>query len=179
MGGYYSVGETGGLKGKKRSLYAGGIRIPFIVRWPGVVPAGITDETSVLTAVELLPTFLEFAGVELPEGFEPDGQSAVAAFKGEAFTRTKPIFWEWKGGISKDYTWPTLGIREGRWKLLVNNELKKTELYDLENDWAEMNAVPTDYPKVVQELSGKLDVWKDSLPTAARKHCVSKAQRKK
>ena len=51
-----------------------------------------------------------FAGVELPEGFEPDGQSAVAAFKGEAFTRTKPIFWEWKGGISKDDTWPTDGF---------------------------------------------------------------------
>lgn len=72
-----------------------------------------------------------------------------------------------------------VGIREGRWKLLVNNELKKTELYDLENDWAEMNDVSTDYPKVVQELSGKLDAWRDSLPTAAHKHCVSKARRKK
>ncbi len=179
LGGYYSVGESGGLKGRKRSLFAGGIRIPFIVRWPGVVPAGKTDETSVLTAVDLLPTFLEIAGVGLPDGFQPDGQSAVAAFKGEAFTRSKPILWEWKGGVSKDYTWPTLGIRDGRWKLLVNKEQQKMELYDLENDWAEMREVSTGYPEVVQRLSRKLDAWKGSLPTTPRQHCVSKEPKKK
>jgi len=120
LGGYYSVGETGGLKGRKRSLFAGGIRVPFIVRWPGVVPPGRTDSTSILTAVDLLPTFLEVAGVALPDDFLPDGQSEFSAFKGEPLKRTKPIFWEWKGGDRHDYTWPTLGIRDGRWKLLVN-----------------------------------------------------------
>lgn len=175
LGGYYSVGETGGLKGQKRSLYAGGVRVPFIVRWPGVVPAGRTDETSVLTAVDLLPTFLEFAGVELPDVYEPDGQSAISAFKGEGFKRTKPIFWEWRGGISKDYTWPTLGIRDGRWKLLVTKSLQRTELYDLENDWAEGKDLSAKYPVVVQQLAEKLDAWKDSLPSAPGKHCLSKA----
>ena len=97
LGGYYSVGETGGMKGRKRSLFAGGIRVPLIVRWPGIVPAGKTDRTSVLTAVDLLPTFLEVARVELPDGYQADGQSAFAAFKGEGFKRTQPIFWEWTG----------------------------------------------------------------------------------
>ncbi|MCP4782352.1 MAG: hypothetical protein GY903_05435 [Fuerstiella sp.] len=132
-----------------------------------------------LTAVDLLPTFMEFAGVDLPDNFEPDGQSAVSAFKGEGFKRTKPVFWEWRGGISRDYTWPTLGIRDGRWKLLVNKEQQKTELYDLENDWAEMEDVLSGYPEVVQDLSGKLNTWKDSLPTAPRKACLSGARKKK
>ena len=130
-GGYYSVGETAGLKGRKRSLFSGGIRVPFIVRWPGVVPAGQTNNTSVVTAVDLLPTFLEVAGAALPEGYAPDGESMLAAFKGEDFTRTKPIFWEWKGGDNQDFTWPSLGIRDGKWKLLVNASTGESELYDL------------------------------------------------
>lgn len=175
LGGYYSVGETGGLKGRKRSLYAGGVRMPFIVRWPGVVPQGKIDTTSVLTAVDLLPTLLETAGVTLPDGYVPDGQSALSAFKGRELKRTKPIYWEWKGGISKDYTWPSLGIRDGRWKLLVNKDLQKMELYDMENDWAEIKEVSADYPDIVQALSAKLDAWKKTLPLVPSKDCVSKA----
>ncbi|TWU55582.1 sulfatase family protein [Rubripirellula reticaptiva] len=178
LGGYYSVGETAGLKGRKRALFAGGIRVPFIVRWPGVVPPGKTDTTSVLTAVDLLPTFLEVASVALPNDFEPDGQSALSAFKGEPLTRTKPIYWEWKGGDSQDYTWPSLGIRDGKWKLLVNEEQKKIELYDLENDWAEKKDVAADVPDVVGQLSQKLGAWKESLPTAPSENSVSKARKK-
>ncbi len=176
LGGYYSVGESGGLKGQKRSLYAGGVRVPFVVRWPGVVPKGKVDRTSVLTAVDLFPTFLEAAGVALPDGFEADGQSAFSAFKGEEFKRTKPIFWEWKGGLSKDYTWPSLGVRNGRWKLLVNTEMKKMELYDLESDWAEKKDVSASYPEIVQELYNQLDAWKKTLPGTPSKHCLSSAQ---
>ncbi|MGK0237806.1 MAG: arylsulfatase A-like enzyme [Candidatus Pelagisphaera sp.] len=179
LGGYYSVGESGGLIGQKRSLYAGGIRVPFVARWPGVVPSGKVDRASVLTAVDLLPTFLEAAGVALPNGFEPDGQSALAAFKGEAFKRTKPIFWEWKGGLSKDYTWPSLGIRDGRWKMLVNKELDKLELYDLKKDWAEKEDVSANNPEIVQKLSRKLNTWKKSLPKKPSSNSVSSERAKK
>lgn len=164
LGGYYSVGESGGLIGQKRSLYAGGIRVPFVARWPGVVPQGKVDRESVLTAVDLLPTFLEAAGIALPKGFQGDGQSAFAAFKGESFERSKPIFWEWRGGLSKDYTWPAIGMRDGRWKLLVNKEMNKLELYDIENDWAEKKDLSKKNPEIVKKLSRKLDTWKQSLP---------------
>ena len=174
LGGYYSVGESGGLIGQKRSLYAGGIRVPFIVRWPGVVPEGISDVNSVMTAVDLLPTFLDIAGVKLPENFNPDGESVVSALKGEGFKRTKNIYWEWKGGISKEYTWPSIGIRDGKWKLITNKELQRTELYNIENDWAESKDMAADYPGVVKELTKKLDAWKASLPTEPKESCVSK-----
>ncbi len=177
LGGYYSVGETAGLKGQKRSLYAGGIRVPFIVRWPGVVPEGKTDATSVMTAVDLLPTFLEVAGVELPEEFKPDGQSVLSAFKAGGFERTKPIFWEWKGPNVQPFTWPHLGIRDGRWKLITNAELQRTELYDLEGDWAEAKDVSAVHPEVVRELFVKLEAWKNTLPAEPKKSTVSKERK--
>ena len=107
LGNYYSVGETGGLKGAKRSLFAGGIRVPFIVRGPKVVPQGIEDLSSVITAVDLLPTFFEAAGIKMPPDYQPDGESALSAFKGEGFERTLPVFWEWRGGDKGVYTWWT------------------------------------------------------------------------
>jgi N-acetylgalactosamine-6-sulfatase len=179
LGHFYSVGETGGLKGEKRSLFSGGIRVPFIVRWPGVVPQGKNDDTSVLTAVDLLPTFLEVAGVKLPEGYKPDGQSVFAAFKGEKFERTKPIFWQWLGGDKQEYTWPTEGVRDGKWKLLVNKETQKVELYDLANDWAETTDVAADYPEVVKMLTQQIADWKQGLPSEPSASCLSAGRSKK
>ncbi|MEP2775915.1 MAG: sulfatase-like hydrolase/transferase [Luteolibacter sp.] len=178
LGKFYSVGETAGLKGEKRSLFSGGIRVPFIVRWPGVAPAGTVDKTSFVTAVDLLPTFLAAAKVPLQKDYAPDGENILPAFKGEGFTRTKPIFWEWRGGTSKDYTWPSLAIQEGKWKLLVNKEENKLELYDLENDWAEKNDLAADFPEVVKELGKKLDAWKESLPTEPPANALSQARGK-
>ncbi len=178
LGGFYSVGETGRLKGRKRSLFAGGIRVPLIVRWPGAGPPGKTDSKSVLTAVDLLPTFLEVAGVVLPSGYKPDGQSAMAAFKGDDFTRTKPIFWEWKGGDKQDFTWPTLGVRDGKWKLLVGTENQKFELYDLENDWAETTDVSASHPDITQRPSVQLAAWKNGLPATPSENSLSKARKK-
>jgi N-acetylgalactosamine-6-sulfatase len=177
LGGYFSVGETAGLKGQKRSLYAGGIRVPFIVRWPGTVPAGKTDAKSVITAVDLLPTFLEIVGVDLPEDFRPDGESVVSAFRAEDFERSKPIFWEWRGPKVQPHTWPHLGVRDGRWKLITNAELERTELYDLESDWAEAKEVSAGHPETVRSLSEKLNAWKASLPVEPNPRTVSKTRK--
>ncbi len=171
LGGYYSVGESGGLKGRKRSLFAGGIRVPFIVRWPAVVPAGRVDNTSVITAVDLLPTFLHVAGVSLPEGFVPDGENVIAAFQGTPISRTKPIFWQWRGGESKEYTWPSTGIRDGQWKLLVNHEQQRIELYDEQNDWAETKNVAQQNPEIVEQLKQKIAAWESTLPTTPNESC--------
>lgn len=177
LGRYYSVGETGRLKGEKRSLYAGGIRVPFIVRWPGVVPAGKTDATSVMTAVDLFPTFLDVAGVELPEGYLPDGESVLSALKGEGLKRSKAIYWEWRGPKTREFVWPHLGIRDGPWKLITNKELGRTELYDLESDWAEKKDLAPDHPERVTKLTAKLDVWRSTLPTEPRVSCLSKTRK--
>jgi N-acetylgalactosamine-6-sulfatase len=173
LGTYYSVGETAGLKGQKRSLFAGGIRVPFIARWPGVIPKGKVDRTSVLTAVDLFPTFLELAGQPVPANIKLDGQSVVAALKGLGFKRTKPIHWEWRGGHGPPYLWPHLGIRDGKWKMMVNQEISRTELYDIETDWAETTDVAEENPDIVKELKKKALAWKKSLPKEPPVHCFS------
>ncbi len=176
-GEYYSVGETGGLKGEKRSLYAGGIRVPFIVRWPGVAPKGKKDTTSVVTAVDLLPTFLEIAGLELPNDYKPDGESALAALKGEDFKRTKTIYWEWEGPQLRESIWPKHGICDGRWKLITNKDLAKTELYDMESDWAETVDVSSEHPDVAEQLLEKLYAWEKTLPLEPNENCISQDRR--
>lgn len=173
---YYSVGEVAGLKGQKRSLYAGGIRVPFIARWPKVIPAGKIDRDSVLTAVDILPTFVEIAGAQLPEAYQPDGVSVVRALKGEkgeAFVRGKPIFWQWKPAKRNGILWPYLGIRDGDWKLLFNEKLNQVELYNIAQDWAEADNVASENPELVNSLKLQLKAWESSLPTEVPEHCLS------
>jgi arylsulfatase A-like enzyme len=69
----YCQGSTGGLRGRKRSLYEGGIRTPFIARWPGKIPAGEIDFYSLISGVDMLPTICNIAGVNIPEDLNPDG----------------------------------------------------------------------------------------------------------
>ena len=130
-----------------------------------------------MSAVDLLPTFLEVAGVPLPDDFQPDGQSVLPAFRGEGFDRTKPIFWEWRGPKVREFTWPQLGVRDGRWKLIANDEMQRTELFDLEGDWAEARDVSAEHPEVVLALSAMLDVWKETLPVEPGKSTVSKKRK--
>jgi len=178
FGRYYSVGGTNGLKGQKRSLYAGGVRVPFIVRWPGKVAAGKVDKQSVLTAVDLLPTLAELAGAELPDAYVPDGEDVSTALKGETFKRSKPIYWVWppsaKGSAVNSPNWPHLGYQSGGWKLLVNSAMDKTELYKATDDWYEASDVSAEHPEIVEKLTAELEVLRSGFPAGPPPHVLSK-----
>ena len=161
---YHSVGSTGGLRGRKRSLYMGGVGTPFIVRWPGKVPAGRIDRTSVITGVDILPTLCAAANIPLPKGYAPDGVNVLPALKGEKFTRGKPIFWEWRGTHSREANWPELAIQEGDMKLIMSRDPKRVELYDVLKDRDEENNLAEANPKLVREMMKKLLDWKATLP---------------
>ena len=178
LGKYYSVGETGGLKGQKRSLFAGGIRVPFVAKWPKVIPAGVVDKNSTVTAVDLLPTFFEAAGIEMPKDYQPDGESMMSAFKGKGLKRSKPIFWEWRGGNNQDFTWPTLGVREGDWKLVVDVTGDKYELFNIKEDWKEVNNLAEQNPEKSKELLKLVNDWKASLPEEPKENCLSEVRNK-
>lgn len=175
LGSWYSVGTTGKQKGRKRSLFGGGVRVPFIVRWAGKVPAGKVDHQTVVTAVDLLPTFCAAAGAKLPEGYEPDGQDMLSALCGEAKERSKPIYWEWRG-THHGVNWPGLGVRHGQWKLLMSADKTRVELYRHPEDWGEANDLAKEHPEIVQKLSNMALAWKATLPTEIPASCFSNAR---
>ncbi|MCY3999110.1 MAG: sulfatase-like hydrolase/transferase [Flavobacteriaceae bacterium] len=175
LGTYYSVGETDGLKGEKRSLFAGGVRVPFIVRWPKTIPAGVVDKKTELATVDLLPTFLSIANAPLPKDYQPDGVNIIRALKGEEFIRQKPIYWQWlKAKSNKPNFWPGAAIQEDNWKLLTNHKTGQTELYHIHSDWAEQKDLSDQYPEKVSSLLAKLIAFEMTLPKEPSKECFSK-----
>jgi len=160
------VGSAGPFRGRKRSLYEGGVRMPFIVRWPGGTPAGTVDDTSVIGAVDWLPTICTLAGVELPDALHLDGEDMSAALRGKASQRTKPLMWEWRFRIHGHtlHRSPMLSIRDGNWKLLINPDRSRIELYDVPNDPSELNNLADRQPEVVDRLAKRVFAWQKTLP---------------
>ena len=168
-----TLGElrSAGLRGSKLSLYEGGMRSPLIARWPGVLPAGETDATTVLAAVDLFPTLCRAAGAELPDGMQPDGEDRWDALSGKpAAERRGPLFWEY--GRNESFSHPrqrpdrspNLAMRDGDWKLLVNDDGTGAELYDLATDVGETRDVAGDHPEVVERLRRTVLQWRRALP---------------
>jgi arylsulfatase A-like enzyme len=175
---YYSIGQTGGLRGRKRSLFEGGVRVPFLLRWPGHAPAGVKNNTTALTAVDLLPTLCAAAQVKLPTEYKSDGENLLAAFEGELATRTRPIFWDWQGKAAEPDWWPRLAVRDGDWKLALTDEAKRTELFHLSADLAEAKDVAKDHPDIVARLTKLALDWKSTLPEKPDPSCASEMDRR-
>lgn len=160
------IGSPGPFRGRKRSLYEGGVRVPFIVRWPGKVPAGRIDEDSVVTAVDFLPTLCHLAGVELPKDYAGDGEDIGDILTGKFRERNKPILWEWRfrvHGYPVHHS-PLLSIRDGNWKLLLNPDGSRVELYDITQDKLELNNVAGKQSDVVKRMSALATSWQTTLP---------------
>lgn len=163
-------GITGGRKGYKASLFEGGIGVPFIARWPGKVAAGKVDRTSMISAVDLLPTFCAIAGAKTPRGYEPDGLNITDVLRGREnlSQRTKPLFWKyparWPGSDSKPDHWVSYAAVHDEWKLVANRDLSHTELYRITKDTFEENDLSETEPKAVQAMLAKLKKWQSTLP---------------
>lgn len=167
----FNHARTGGLRGSKLSLYEGGTRVPFIVRWPGHTTAGQVNEQTVLEAVDLFPTLCSIGHASMPSGFNFDGEDMTAALLNQPIAHTKSIFWEY-GRKSKFFNYPGhpydqsphLAVREGKWKLLVNADGKGTELYDVQADPNETNDLSSKQTDVTEHLRSEALAWKRSLP---------------
>ncbi len=142
--------SNGPLRGIKRDLYEGGIRVPMLARWSGrVQPGTICDHISAFW--DLLPTFAELAGAEVPT--EIDGISIAPTLLQKDQPQHRYLYWEFHEGNSKQ------AIRMGRWKAVRLAPSAPIELYDLETDLGERHDVADAHPKViatVKEILGRV-----------------------
>ncbi len=151
------------LRSGKGSLYEGGTREPFIVRWPGVTKPGTTCE--VPTAhVDLFPTMLEISGAPQPRQVL-DGESLVKLFRDPtAKLQRDAIFQHFPGYLGSGpglwRTTPVSLIHSGDWKLMEYLEDGKLELYNLRNDLGETKNLATEMPDKAKELHARLVAWR-------------------
>ena len=162
-------GITGGRRGYKASLFEGGIGVPFIARLPGKIESGKVDKVSLISAVDLLPTFCELADAKLPDSYQPDGVSIVSALKGKQMAeRNKPLFWKiganWPASKAKPDHWVSWAVVHDRWKLVANRDLSHIELYDIANDVKESRDFKKVQADVTAAMVSKLKEWQATLP---------------
>jgi arylsulfatase A-like enzyme len=138
--------SSGPLRGIKRDLYEGGIRVPLIARLPGRVAAGqVSDHAGAFW--DMLPTMVELSGGEVPAGI--DGKSMKPSLLGGVQSEHEYLYWEFRGKQA---------VRKGDWKAVRLDQDQKTELFNLEDDLAETRDLAADNPEKVEELSKLFDI---------------------
>jgi N-acetylgalactosamine-6-sulfatase len=161
------VGSPGPFRGRKRSLYEGGIRVPFILRWPrGGTRAGFVDDETPLCAADLLPSFCRLAGADVPARLALDGEDMSDVFRGSTRGRTTPLMWEWRFRVHGHVInrSPMLAIRRDEWKLLMNPSRDRVELYEVGKDPSELDNVADRHADVVERLAREVLEWRATLP---------------
>lgn len=168
--GHSGIGSAGPFRGRKRSLYEGGIRVPGIIAWPGHIPAGRIDKQSIVSGVDILPSLCALAGVKIPADHALDGEDMSDTWTGETRPRKHPLMWEWRFRIAGEpfHHSPELAIRDGQWKLLMNPDKSRVELYDLNQDLTQLNNVAEHHPDIVERLGSQVTAWAKTLPAGPR-----------
>jgi arylsulfatase A-like enzyme len=145
------------LRVGKGHTYEGGIRVPTLVRWPGVTKAGSKSAVPVLS-VDYAPTLLEAAGIPSSEMPGMDGASLVSALKGAASLNREEIFWHYPH-YSPQLGRPSAAIRRGNDKLILFFEDNRAELYDLAGDIGEKHNLALEQPAKAEALRKRLEQW--------------------
>ncbi|MDA2929131.1 sulfatase [Acidobacteria bacterium AH-259-O06] len=136
--------------------YEGGIRIPQIIRWPGVIKAGTVSETPV-SSIDFFPTICEAVGVSLPGDRVIDGESLVPVLEQSGPLKRDALFWHfphYRGKIA-----PYSIIRSGNWKLIKRYSGRPYELFNLQDDIEEKRDLADRMRQKVRELDARLSKW--------------------
>jgi arylsulfatase A-like enzyme len=155
------VTDNSPLRSGKGSLYEGGLRVPLIVRWPGVTPEGESSEAVTLSN-DLYPTLLEMAGATVPG--PRDAESLVPQLRNpEAASPRGPVFWHYPHYYFFPKTTPVSAVRDGDWKLIEFLEDDSIELYNLREDLGESRDLSRSRPEKADELRHRLHAWRQSV----------------
>lgn len=145
------------LRGGKGWLYEGGIREPFIIRWPGVTVPGSKCDVPV-TSTDFYPTMLDMADLPLREEQHLDGKSLVPLLAGDTRIERDALYWHYPH-YSNQGGFPGGAIRMGDWKLVERYEDGRVHLYNLKLDIGEREDLALEYPERVETMRNKLHDW--------------------
>ena len=141
------------LRGFKGQVWEGGIRVPFMIQWPGHIPAGKIINQPVIS-LDLFPTALAAAGGSPRSGLDLDGKNLLPLLEGESTDQLHPtLYWRFK---------PQWAIHDGNYKLEQARD-GITRLYDLANDPGEKTDIVNDKPDIAAALQKKYDAWNATL----------------
>lgn len=148
-----AIGSAGPLKGRKGSTFEGGMREATVVRWPGRIPAGKSND-ELLTAMDLLPTIANLAGAKVPDDRVIDGRDVWPVLTGDAKSPHEAFFYHRAETLE--------AVRSGPWKLRVKNG-KPIALYKLSDDIGETKNVIKSHPAVAEKLMLQVDAFEQDL----------------
>lgn len=143
-------GSSGGLRGRKRHTHEGGIRVPGIISWPaglkrnGIQPGGVCDTP--IIGSDIFPTFLEIAGIALPQNVKLDSCSILPILENKPFQRAKPLYWR---NNSKHFR---IALRDGDWKIIGTSDRTEFELFNLVSDPRETSDQSAHQPEIFERL---------------------------
>lgn len=165
------LGSTGEFSGRKARLHEGGVRVPYILRWPDVLDAGKVYDKPIST-MDVYPTFAAAAGAPIQEGTYLDGVNLLPFLTEEiASAPHQRLYW---------YQSNRGAVLEAPWKLLIDSPNQPPSLYNLEEDPAESNDLANIYPDIFERLHAAWLAFVDTLPpafedqyNAARDHFLS------
>ncbi len=146
-------GSTGGLRGRKRAMYEGGIRVPGVVRWPGKIKPGTTCDVPVIGS-DLFPTLLGIAGADVPADRTIDGVDVLPVLTGRSASvdRKVPLYWR----LDMAPHGLHMALRQGDWKLIASRDLGRFELYNLKDDPKETTDLREEEPDRFASLRREL-----------------------
>ena len=148
-----AYGDSGGYRGRKHYLYEGGIRVPAIIRYPGVVAAGGVSDEPVI-GMDWFVTLANIGGGAVPSDRDIDGIDISPTFEGERLA-DRSLFWALNAASDLEFA-----VRSGHWKLLLNKQREPVELYNLDEDPLELFNLIDDQP---EQLATLIDLFASHL----------------
>lgn len=170
VGGYEKAGvpikgvtDNAPLRGGKGMLYEGGVRVPYIARWPRHIKAGVVTDVPIVS-VDMYPTFLDLTQSPAPKDYTLDGESLLPVLTGAApALKRDAIYWHFPGYLGgPNNSWRTTpggAIRMGDMKLLQYFEDHHVELYNLKDDIGQQHDLAKEKPDVAKAMTDKLHAW--------------------
>ena len=157
-GAYGGVGDNRPLRLDKGHLYEGGIRVPTIIRWPGIVRPGITCDTPIIST-DFYPTLLTAAGLKPQSGQIVDGEDITPLMTQNGTLKRKSICFHYPNYAFHRSNRLGGAIRQGKYKLIKWYEDDSVELYDLSKDISETKNLAKELPAVASKMKTALEAW--------------------